>query len=50
MATFKVRNESGTTFDVDADKLQDAEKDGFLPVVSNGSEEHRVSTADIAAA
>lgn len=47
MKSYKVRNESGETFEVDEDKLSDAEKDGFLPVVSNGEEEHRVSPSDM---
>jgi hypothetical protein len=44
---FKVRDDAGKTYDVDEDKLTDAESDGFLPVVSNGKEEHRVSLKDL---
>lgn len=47
MNIYKVRNSSGSDFDVDEDKLHQAEKDGFLPVVSNGKEEHRVSSFDL---
>lgn len=50
MATFKVRNGRGDTFDVDEAKIGEAEKDGFLPVVSNGKEEHRVAHADLSSA
>jgi hypothetical protein len=50
MSTFKVRDAAGTEFEVDQDKLHLAEKDGFLPVVSNGKDEHRVSSADLGAA
>lgn len=47
MKAFKVRDSKGTTFDVDEDKLHEAEADGFLPVVTNGQEEHRVASADL---
>lgn len=47
MRTFTVKNESGQTFEVDHDKLHEAEADGFLPVVTNGTEEHRVSFEDM---
>lgn len=50
MRTFKVKNEAGQAFDVDEDKLSEAEKDGYLPIVSNGKEEHRVSPKDFGAA
>lgn len=50
MITFKVKNEGGESFDVDQDKLHEAEADGFLPVVSNGSEEHRVESKDFSLA
>jgi len=46
MQTYTVRNEAGNAFDVDEDKLDEAEKDGYLAVVSNGTEEHRVSKSD----
>lgn len=47
MKVFKVKNTSGQEFDVNEDKIQDAEKDGYLPVVSNGKETHRVSYSDL---
>jgi len=47
MAGYKVRNDKGQEFDVDEDKIHEAEKDGYLPVVSNGKEEHRVSLQDM---
>lgn len=47
MKSFKVKNDSGETFEVDHDKLHEAEADGYLPVVSNGKEEHRVSEKDM---
>ena len=50
MRIYKVKNEAGQAFEVDEDKLHEAEKDGFLPVVSNGQQEHRVSPQDFAAA
>lgn len=40
--TYTVRNDQGQSFQVDEDKLSLAAKDGYLPVVSNGQEEHRV--------
>lgn len=46
MKSFTVKNEGGQTFEVDHDKLNQAEADGFLPVVSNGKEAHRVSLKD----
>ena len=50
MASYKVKNESGQEFEVDEDKVREAEKDGYLPVVTNGKAEHRVSFSDIALA
>lgn len=50
MRSYKVRNDAGDTFDVDEDKVSDAERDGFLPVVSNGKEEHRVAFGDLSRA
>jgi hypothetical protein len=50
MRAFKVRDTKGQTFDVDEDKVQEAEKDGFLPVVSNGQQEHRVQYSDLSVA
>lgn len=47
MRTFKVRDESGTEFEVDESKISEAERDGFLPVVSNGTESFRVSVSDL---
>lgn len=44
---FTVRNDKGQDFQVDEHKIADAEKDGFLPVVSNGKAEHRVAYADL---
>jgi hypothetical protein len=45
--SFLVRNEAGEEWAVDEDKLSDAEKDGYLPVVSNGQETHRVASSDL---
>lgn len=50
MITFTVKNDKGQSFEVDQDKVHEAEADGFLPVVSNGIQEHRVSSADISKA
>lgn len=50
MKTYKVRNDVGDTFEVDAEKIGDAEKDGYLPIVSNGKQEHRVSMSDVSKA
>lgn len=50
MRTLTVKDQSGQAFEVDEDKVLQAEKDGFLPVVSNGQEEHRVSYNDLPAA
>ena len=47
MKIFTVRDSKGQSFEVDEDKVSEAEKDGFLPVVSNGTEEHRVSFSDL---
>lgn len=47
MKSYSVKNESGQIFEVDEDKVEQAEKDGFLPVVSNGKEQHRVSVNDL---
>lgn len=47
MQTYKVKNEKGEEFDVDEDKLSLAENDGFLPVVTKGTEEYRVSSTDL---
>lgn len=47
MSELTVRNEAGQTFKVDEARVSEAEKDGFLPVVSNGSQEHRVSYKDL---
>lgn len=47
MKVFTVKNKQGETHQVDEDKLHLAESDDFLPVVSNGTEEHRVSTSDL---
>lgn len=47
MRSFQVRNDKNQTFEVDEDKIQKAEADGYLPVVTNGKEEHRVSFADL---
>ena len=46
METYKVRNDKNEEFEVDQSKLLEAENDGYLPVVSNGKQEHRVSTRD----
>jgi hypothetical protein len=50
MKAYKVKNDSGELFEVDEDKLHEAERDGYLPVVSNGKEEHRVASADLSKA
>lgn len=47
MKSYTVRDSSGKSFEVDEDKIGEAEKDGFLPVVSNGKDEHRVSFVDM---
>jgi hypothetical protein len=47
MRTLTVKNQSGEVFEVDENNVMQAEKDGFLPVVSNGQEEHRVSYNDL---
>lgn len=47
MQTYKVRSVAGLDYDVDEDRLPDAEKDGYLPVVSDGKVEHRVAVADL---
>lgn len=48
MRILKVRDEQGQEFEVDADKISEAEQDGFLPVVRNAKgEEHRVSFQDL---
>ena len=47
MKSYTVRNEQGRSFEVDEDKISAAEADGYLPVVQNGTEEHRVSFGDI---
>ena len=47
MKSFKVRNEANEEFEVNEDRLHEAEKDGYLAVVSNGTDEHRVSSADL---
>jgi hypothetical protein len=50
MSSFTVKDESGSTFQVDESKIADAEKDGFLPVVTNGKDEHRVAFSDLSLA
>lgn len=46
--SFSVKNEAGDIFEVDEDKISEAEKDGFLPVVKNKEGvEHRVAYQDI---
>ncbi len=50
MKSYTVRNEAGQSFEVDEDRVSEAEKDGYLPVVYNGTEEHRVSFADLSKA
>ena len=49
MATkiYTVKNDAGETAEVDEDKISEAEKDGYLPVVTNGQEEVRASFKDI---
>lgn len=46
-SVWTVRDEGGTEFQVDENRLPEAEKDGFLPVVSNGKDVHRVAVSDI---
>lgn len=46
MRTFTVKNEGGEEFQVSPEKLHEAEADGFLPLVSNGKDEHRVASKD----
>jgi len=51
MEYFKVRNEAGDEQEVDIKKVLQAEKDGYLPIVSNAEGvEHRVSTQDFSKA
>ena len=47
MKSYQVKNEAGEQFEVDEQNLAEAEKDGYLPVVSNGQDTHRVSYADL---
>jgi hypothetical protein len=47
MNIYTVKNDKGSSFEVDEDKLHEAEKDGYLPTVSNGQQEHRVALKDI---
>lgn len=47
MKALTVRNENGQEFQVDESKISAAEKDGFLPLVTNGKEIHRVAYNDI---
>lgn len=47
MKIFKVRDEAGTEFEVDESKISEAERDGFLPVVTNGRDTFRVSVSDL---
>jgi hypothetical protein len=42
MAIFTVRNKEGETREAPEERLGDAKKDGFFPVVSSGSDERRV--------
>lgn len=42
--SFKVRDEAGTEHNVSAANLEAAAQDGFLPVVSDGNQEHRVTS------
>lgn len=50
MKSYQVKNEAGEQFEVDEANLADAEADGYLPVVSNGQDTHRVSYADLSMA
>lgn len=50
MSTYKVRNNEGQEFEVEEARIGEAERDGFLPVVSNGKQQHRVSVADLSKA
>lgn len=50
MATYKVKNERGDIFDVEEDKLELAEKDGYLPLVSNGKDTFRTARKDLSKA
>lgn len=46
MRSYKVSDKSGQEFEVSEEKLHEAEADGFLPVVTNGKDTHRVSQND----
>lgn len=48
MKSYQVKNDSGQIFEVDEDKIAQAEKDGFLPVVSNGEDEYMVPFSKLA--
>jgi hypothetical protein len=50
MRTFTVKDEKGQSFDVDQDKLGQAEADGFFPIVTNGKDEQRVASKDFSLA
>lgn len=50
MKFFTVRSKDGDTRKVRESKVLEAEKDGFLPVVSNGEREARTSTRNLAKA
>lgn len=44
---YKVRNDKSEEFDVDEDKLGEAGRDGFHPVVSNGTDEFTAELKDL---
>lgn len=50
MATFVVKDKSGKEFKVSAEKINEAENDGFLPVVTDGKKEFRVPFQKLAEA
>lgn len=50
MKSYIVKNLNGETFEVDENKISEAEKDGFLPVVTNGTKEFRVESKNLKAA
>ena len=47
MDIYKVRNDKGEEWDAPEDKLSDAANDGFLPLVTDGKDTHRVSPEDM---
>lgn len=50
MRSYKVSDTTGQEYDVEENKLHEAEADGFLPIVTNGQDTHRVSFSDLSLA